>query len=322
VQPTGGIRPDLQAFFWLRAFSCSPAESQPAHQRLTQTVGQHINYVDIFWSKKPMSESTVPPTSPDKSSARYTITLGGSQWSVATYGIVEFLRDKWYLRGLFAILGVVSGIIAASSFIGYKIPQLNSTYIFIIITPWLFWIATVSGKDFELIFPEKEAAKERQQAEKNFEESQSPDDALSLDMKRLNEYYTINQSQARSSFLWAIFSMLLGFVTIIAGIWIFYFKNPQPDIFMSSLSTAAGCVINIVSGLFLYLHNKTQQRSLFYYQQLAQLQRVSLAIRLVNEHDGNTAQSKARNLVINQLLNNFNNLPTNLEQVAEVDPNG
>jgi hypothetical protein len=38
VQPTGGIRPDLQAFFWLRAFFCSQAESTPAHQRLTQTV--------------------------------------------------------------------------------------------------------------------------------------------------------------------------------------------------------------------------------------------------------------------------------------------
>jgi len=42
VQPTGGIRPDLQAFFWLRAFSCSRSESRPAHQRLTQTVGRKI----------------------------------------------------------------------------------------------------------------------------------------------------------------------------------------------------------------------------------------------------------------------------------------
>jgi hypothetical protein len=38
VQPTGGIRPDLRAFFWLRAFSCSRSESRPAHQRVTQTV--------------------------------------------------------------------------------------------------------------------------------------------------------------------------------------------------------------------------------------------------------------------------------------------
>jgi hypothetical protein len=45
VQPTGGIRRDLQAFFWLRAFSCSQAESQPAHQRLTHTVRRTRNQV-------------------------------------------------------------------------------------------------------------------------------------------------------------------------------------------------------------------------------------------------------------------------------------
>jgi len=29
VQPTGGIRPDLQAFFWLRAFSALEANPSP-----------------------------------------------------------------------------------------------------------------------------------------------------------------------------------------------------------------------------------------------------------------------------------------------------
>jgi hypothetical protein len=29
VQPTGGIRPDLQAFFWLRAFSALEANPRP-----------------------------------------------------------------------------------------------------------------------------------------------------------------------------------------------------------------------------------------------------------------------------------------------------
>ena len=38
MQPTGGIRPDLQAFFWLRAFPALEVLSRPAHQRLTQTV--------------------------------------------------------------------------------------------------------------------------------------------------------------------------------------------------------------------------------------------------------------------------------------------
>jgi len=38
VQPTGGIRPDLQAFFWLRVFPTSQTLSTPAHPRVTQTV--------------------------------------------------------------------------------------------------------------------------------------------------------------------------------------------------------------------------------------------------------------------------------------------
>jgi hypothetical protein len=63
VQPTGGILRRFRAFFWLRAFSCSRSESQPAHQRLTQTVGQvgiykvkrlqneKYNYLPKLWRK-------------------------------------------------------------------------------------------------------------------------------------------------------------------------------------------------------------------------------------------------------------------------------
>jgi hypothetical protein len=40
VHPTCGSRRDLQAFFWLRFFSTSQAFSQPAHTRVTQTVGR------------------------------------------------------------------------------------------------------------------------------------------------------------------------------------------------------------------------------------------------------------------------------------------
>jgi hypothetical protein len=40
VQPTGGILRRFQAFFLALGFSCSQAESQPTHQRLTQTVGR------------------------------------------------------------------------------------------------------------------------------------------------------------------------------------------------------------------------------------------------------------------------------------------
>src|ERR1039458_3221543 len=171
-----------------------------------------------------------------------------------------------------------------------------------IIGPWLLYIATISGPHFEVTFPQRQAAEEREKAERKFEESKTVEDALKLDLTKLNEYYVINQSQARSSFRWAVFSMLLGFGTIIGGIWLFYFRGVQPDTFMASLSTAAGCVVNLVSVLFLYLHSKIQARSLHYYDQLCRLQSLSIAIRLVESHEDLNVRQLARNEVIRELV--------------------
>lgn len=240
-------------------------------------------------------------------SPKYNITLDGSRWSVGTYGIVEFLRGKWYLRGLLATTSIALTLLAATQIMGFKPYGLSVPFAYavaITTVPWLLWIATISGNDFTLLFPSKKAEDEREQAERTFEQTAAPEDAIDLDMKRLNEYYVINQAQAKSSFKWAVFSMLLGFGTIVIGIWLFYFRNDKPDVFMSSLSTAAGMVVNIVSGLFLYLHNKTQNRALLYYQQLAQVRRVAIAMRLVEAHKDRQAQVEARNLVINYLLSN------------------
>lgn len=240
-----------------------------------------------------------------QSSARYTVTLNGSEWAVAKYGMVEFLRIHPIWRVVVAILGVASGVVYVAAFAGLfsglKFGNFSG-FVFFFVSPFLLWLATVSGPSFQLVFPDAQASKERQTAEKNFEQSRTPEDALKLDFTRLNEYYAINQTQARSSFRWAILSMFIGLGTIIAGIWLFYFKTNQPDTFMASLSTAAGCVVNVISGLFLYLHSKTQGRSFQYYDQLARLQRVSLAMRLVDEHKDPEKQTEARNLVIRHLL--------------------
>jgi hypothetical protein len=66
VQPTGGILCRFQAFLWLRAFSCSPAESQPAHQRLTQTVGTPLAQQGKNRSSKQFAFSMVLSVKQDK----------------------------------------------------------------------------------------------------------------------------------------------------------------------------------------------------------------------------------------------------------------
>jgi hypothetical protein len=235
--------------------------------------------------------------------ARYTCTLQGTQWDVAYYGIVEFLRVHPIWRTGVAVLGILSLIFLVANFVA-TVPGMpkGSWFAFLFITPALLWMATVSGPSFELVFPAAKASAERQVAEQQFEKTQTAEDALNLDFKRLSEYYAINQSQARSSFRWAKFSMLGGFATIIVGIWLFYFRPTQPDKFMSTLSAATGCVINIVSGLFLRLHSQTQDSALHYFEPLARLQRLSLAMRLVDAHNESSEQTRARNLVIQELL--------------------
>jgi hypothetical protein len=233
---------------------------------------------------------------------RWVHTLNGP-WSTETYGIVEFLRVHPAWRRTVAVLGILLCVGAVASFAGLKIPNLRFSFLpCFIVGPWLLYIATISGSQFEVVFPQRQAAEERKEAEKKYEQSKTVEDALRLDFTRLNEYYVINQGQARSSFRWAVFSMLLGFGTIICGIWFFYLRTSQPDVFMASMSTAAGIVVNIISASFLYLHSKTQDRSLHYYQQLVGLQKLALAIRLCGTHEEPDARHEARNLVISALI--------------------
>jgi hypothetical protein len=251
----------------------------------------------------PITDNVIQPAQQTQASTRYTCTLQGTQWDVAYYGIVEFLRAHTVWRAVVSVLGVLSLIFLVVDF-AFTIPGIpkGSWLAFLFITPTLLWMATVSGPSFELVFPAAKASAERQVAEQQFEKTQTPEDALTLDFRRLSEYYAISQSQARSSFRWAKFSMLGGFGTIVFGIWLFYFRPTQPDKFMSTLSAATGCVINVVSGLFLRLHSQTQDRALHYFEPLARLQRLSLAMRLVEAHKETSEQTLARNSVIRELL--------------------
>src|SRR5438045_2875655 len=87
-----------------------------------------------------------------------TVTMGGSQWSVATYGIVEYLREHPFYRAVAAILGVTMAVVGVLSFSGMKLPGFGRAFPFILVSPWLLWVATVSGPAFRLVFPAAQAS--------------------------------------------------------------------------------------------------------------------------------------------------------------------
>jgi hypothetical protein len=251
-----------------------------------------------------MAETPAPVTPPTQP-PRVVITFGGGQTSIINYGLATFLREHPRCRVLVAAAAVACGLLWVA---GYLVPGYLSGTLFVglIAAPWLMYVVVIAGHDFELTFPVQKATVDRQQAESLFERSNAPEDAVKLDLSRLNEYYVINQSQARSSFRWAIVAMIAGFGTIISGIWLFYFRSATPDVFMASLSTGAGIVVNLVSVLFLYLHSKTQDRSIYYFDQLSRLQSLSIAIRLADAHTDPGDRKKARDLVIRELVKGRN----------------
>jgi hypothetical protein len=113
---------------------------------------------------------------PSQNLSKYTISLTGSQISVATYGIVEFLRRRAVYRGTFAVLGIVVLLFSFASMAGMKFMFASAfgTFSLLFVGPWLLWAATVSGPDFTLVFAAKKAQEERREAEKQFEKSTRP----------------------------------------------------------------------------------------------------------------------------------------------------
>jgi len=237
----------------------------------------------------------------------YAVRLSGTLTNLILTAAIERLKARGWLRALAALAGLLAMAIGAFGYVtryDYLFSRVAAP--FLALGFGLVALAVLSSPNIEVSVGEpraiEEKTKERKEAEEAFGHSKDPFDALELASKRLNEYYTINQSQARGSFRWAVFAMFCGFITIVAGVWIFYLRATEPDVFLTSLATAAGFVTNVVSALYLYLHNKTQRRALYYYGQLVRTQQTGVAIRLAESHEEPEKKAAARDRIIDELL--------------------
>lgn len=241
----------------------------------------------------------------------YNVRLSSSIVNLFLIGAVSFLKPRKWLKPIVLMLGLSIALLGGIFFLtgsvdlmlsGFKVAIKRDTGPFLLIAGSAFiLIAILSTEKFNLYVGQPKEVEEREKAEEEIGASTDPFSSLELAQKRLNEYYAINQSQAKGSFRWAIFAMFVGLATIVAGVWIFYFRE-TPNAFLTSLSTAAGIIVNIISGLYIYLHNKTQRRALFYYSQLVKLQHLGLAIRIAESHEDDTNKANAKNKVIDEIL--------------------
>ena len=104
-------------------------------------------------------------------------------------------------------------------------------------------------------------------------------DTIRLSLNQLTEYYTINKGQAKSSFRASMGAMVVGLLTILVGIWIFY-SNPGGDVKVAVIAGIAGILAEFIAGAYFYLYNRSLTQLNYFYDKLTSVQDTMLAIKL------------------------------------------
>ncbi|SKB57850.1 hypothetical protein SAMN05660477_00005 [Soonwooa buanensis] len=101
---------------------------------------------------------------------------------------------------------------------------------------------------------------------------------IQLSLNQLNEYYTINKNQAKSSFRISLISIIIGFVTIVTGIWFYYFEISSIE--LSFLTGISGLLLEFIGGAYFFVYKKSLEQVNFFFAQLIKVQDTMLAINL------------------------------------------
>lgn len=186
---------------------------------------------------------------------------------IAIYGMAEYLREKHLLRGVIAAFGILVVMAHPLASSGIKLPITGVPWIIGLL---LISLTVISGNDFDLYFASQAEEDEPKATEEELEQASDPEHFIILDKERLSDYYTINQAEAKASYRWAIFGIAGGLPLVLSSIWMISLA-PSSNKLASQLSAGGGIAANIISGLFLRVHSKTQDVALKYHDQLMKL---------------------------------------------------
>lgn len=235
------------------------------------------------------------------------IGIVGNLLGLILYGAIKILKQFRFLVLLLTIVNTAA--ISYGIYLYLFNHKLIELTIFALITICFVIPGILSGSHFNVILESPQTIKTiNEKFETGIQELKSkgkndPLSVLEIDTNRLAEYYDINQKQAKASFNWAIFAMVLGLLTIMAGIWLYYYEDGKGSgtVLITSLTTCAGIITNFISGLFIYLHNETQKRSLIYYSNLIKNQQMELSIVVANEVNGEAEKNEIKKEIIKEL---------------------
>lgn len=144
---------------------------------------------------------------------------------------------------------------------------------------------------------------ERKRITDRLAEKPKPDilDTIQLSLNQLNEYYTINKSQARNSFTFSVFAIVVGLATVVGGIWLFYFgESPRMD--LAAITSIAGVLSQFIGAAYFYLYRSSLEQLNFFFAQLVKMQDTMLSVKLCEQIQPEERQVELREKIILALL--------------------
>lgn len=145
--------------------------------------------------------------------------------------------------------------------------------------------------------------REREAIQRRMETDKQPDvlDTIQLSLNQLTEYYTINKSQARSSFQFSVFAVVVGLLTLIGGISIFALGK-NPNLTRAAVTGIGGTIAQFIGGAYFYLYNKSLAQLNYFYDQLVKIQHTMLSVKLCEQIQDPGKQLEVREKLITALI--------------------
>lgn len=128
---------------------------------------------------------------------------------------------------------------------------------------------------------------------------------VSINLKRLEEYYEININQARKNHKISVAALITGSLLIISAIIIYLFLK-KSDSFAVILPSIGGLFIQILSGGYFVLYKQNISQTNAFYKQLINNQNTMLSISLMEKIGDENEKIEVSKMIINKILN-----PTN-----------
>lgn len=155
---------------------------------------------------------------------------------------------------------------------------------------------------------------ERARIEERLANQQKADvmDTIQLNLNQLNEYYTINKSQARNSFRFSVFAIIVGLAMLIVSIWMFALRqdsNPQ----MTLITGISGVLIQFIGGAYFYLYRTSLVQLNYFFHQLVKMQDTMLSVRLCEQVTPEDRQNEILEKLILTLLERSSSTLSNIE---------